>query len=271
MFMPNAVHASSLVPEASRSDPRMNAHRGATRAPHTGGLPIYLSIAVHLGLAAFGARYVRAARAVTARPAIESAIEVSTQEQVPVVLPVAPGPAENVPQSHPSPATHMDSRPVSAAVSAADVERNEGSTTAPDVVVAQPTVAAPRFSLAVASVMGNSSSAATTAAFGVGSSQAASAGPLVESEVDTPAKLLRGASPAYTAAAQAAGIEADVPFELVVDEGGSVHSSRPLVHVGYGLDEAALGAVRGYRFTPARRAGKSVAVRMRWVVRFELR
>jgi len=40
---------------------------------------------------------------------------------------------------------------------------------------------------------------------------------------------------------------------------------------GYGLDEAALTAIRAYRFSPAVRAGRAVPVRMRWVVQFRLR
>jgi protein TonB len=95
--------------------------------------------------------------------------------------------------------------------------------------------------------------------------------PISEGIADAPAKLVAGAPPAYTAAAQAAGVEADVPLEIVVDSAGSVQSARVLGHAGYGLDEAALGAVRGYRFAPARRAGKAVAVRMRWLMRFQLR
>jgi protein TonB len=89
--------------------------------------------------------------------------------------------------------------------------------------------------------------------------------------VEAPAKLASGAAPRYTAAAEAAGIEAEVPLEIVIDARGSVESARALSHVGYGLDEAALAAVRGYRFSPARRAGEPVPVRMRWVMRFQLR
>jgi len=37
------------------------------------------------------------------------------------------------------------------------------------------------------------------------------------------------------------------------------------------IDEAALRGVRAYRFSPARRAGKALAVRMRWLMRFQLR
>ncbi|MEP7052416.1 MAG: TonB family protein [Pseudomonadota bacterium] len=95
--------------------------------------------------------------------------------------------------------------------------------------------------------------------------------PFPEAAVDTPAKLQTGSPPSYTPAAEAAGVEAELPLEVVIDAGGAVQSARALEHVGYGLDEAALAAVRRYRFSAARRAGNAVAVRMRWVLRFQLR
>jgi TonB family protein len=95
--------------------------------------------------------------------------------------------------------------------------------------------------------------------------------PLAETSVDVPAKLLAGGTPSYTRDAEAAGIEADVPLEIVVDATGSVVGARALTPVGYGLDEAALQSVRGYRFSPAQRGGKAQAVRMRWLMRFQLR
>jgi protein TonB len=95
--------------------------------------------------------------------------------------------------------------------------------------------------------------------------------PFSESQVDRPAKQQSGAPPSYTAAAEAAGVEVELPLELVIDRSGAVQSARTLQHVGYGLDEAAVAAVRRYRFSPAWRAGKPVAVRMRYVLRFQLR
>ncbi len=126
------------------------------------------------------------------------------------------------------------------------------------------------FTLTVAKTTGSASPR-------VGSSTVASPGgdfttaPVSSASVDIPAKLRAGNVPAYTAAALAAGIEVSVPLEIVVSEGGVVTSVRELEHVGYGLDEAARQSVLGYRFAPALRGGKPVAVRMHWLMRFQLR
>ncbi len=91
-----------------------------------------------------------------------------------------------------------------------------------------------------------------------------------ETGVSSRARLLRGAPPEYPAAARAAAVEAKLPLDIVVDPSGSVVEARLLDHAGYGLDEAALRAVRAYRFAPAQRDGRGVRVRMRWVVDFRL-
>ena len=71
--------------------------------------------------------------------------------------------------------------------------------------------------------------------------------------------------------ARQAEIEVDLPLEIVVDASGRVTSARGLSRAGYGLDEAALSAIRGYRFSAALRDGHPVPVRMRWTVQFRLR
>jgi TonB family protein len=139
--------------------------------------------------------------------------------------------------------------------------------------MAAPAVPSPRFVMVVApaSRAQNGTSAGSAVAAAATAGESAAAEPAAEALVDTPAKLLAGASPSYTLEAQAAGIEADIPFEIVVDSTGAVLSARALAHVGYGLDEAALRSVRAARFSPARRAGKALAVRMPWLMRFQLR
>jgi protein TonB len=94
---------------------------------------------------------------------------------------------------------------------------------------------------------------------------------VAERDVDVPARLLAAAPLAYPPAARQSEIELDFPLEIVVDASGRVVSARASSHAGYGLDEAALEGIRGYRFSPAMRAGRPVAVRMRWIVQFRLR
>ena len=118
-------------------------------------------------------------------------------------------------------------------------------------------------------VLGSGTSAAV-ASPASGSSEGENA-PFAERQVDSPAKLRSGAAPSYTAAAESAGIEAELPLEVVIDRAGAVTAARALEHVGYGLDEAALAAVKRYVFSPALRAGRPVSVRMRWLLRFQLR
>jgi TonB family protein len=92
-----------------------------------------------------------------------------------------------------------------------------------------------------------------------------------EADVSAPARLLSSAPVVYPAAARAAEIEVDLPIEIVVGTDGRVSAARPLMRGGYGLDEAALQALRAYRFSPARRDGRPVPVRMRWTIQFHLR
>jgi protein TonB len=146
----------------------------------------------------------------------------------------------------------------------------ERPTAAPDVSASAD--ASPHFVMTVAPSATLSSGLTSAPATGIQTNAALEApAPVQESAVQTPARLQAGNAPSYTAAALSAGIEADVPLEIVVSEAGTVQSARGVEHVGYGLDEAALQAVRNYRFTPALRGGKAVPVRMHWLMRFQLR
>lgn len=142
---------------------------------------------------------------------------------------------------------------------------------APIVAAAEPAAPTPHFAMTVGAVSRAPASAPAAAGAAEGGGPVASAAPVPESAVDVPAALLAGSAASYTREAEAAGIEANVPLEIVVDRFGAVSEARVLSHVGYGLDEAALRAIRGYRFAPARRAGQALAVRMRWLMRFQLR
>ena len=94
---------------------------------------------------------------------------------------------------------------------------------------------------------------------------------LPESQVSAPARVVSIASVVYPIEARAAEIERDVPLDIVVDRTGAVVEARALSHEGYGLEDAAVRAIRSYRFSPAEREGHAVRVRMRWTVQFRLR
>lgn len=64
--------------------------------------------------------------------------------------------------------------------------------------------------------------------------------------------------PAYPDEARAAGIEGRVRVEISVDSDGEVVDVRVLEGLGHGLDEAALDAVRRWRFEPAMHCGRAV-------------
>ncbi len=154
-------------------------------------------------------------------------------------------------------------------VAVARTGSNAGGPDVPPAVVAASGRAAPRFFMAFGTMPTETGGRSK-----VGGSGAEEDGEdtetYPESVVSSRAHLLEGRAPEYPAAARAAAVEAELPLEIVVDALGSVVDARLLRHAGYGLDEAALRAVRSYRFSPARRAGREVSVRMRWVVDFRL-
>ena len=262
--------ASVCASPAQSSRPTEPERRGANVSGGT--VALTLSLVCHVGLALFAAHHdPKTAIAPEFTPA---AIELDTAEfELPVDVeapPTSAAPASPVLRpSIPSPVAHSVARAAPPAHARVDTD-----TTKPEPEpepVARTVVSddgGPHFKLTVASTSGttNGSSAPSTFA-----TSAMGSAPLPAASVDTPARLRAGNVPAYTAAALAAGIEANVPLEITVREDGTVSNARGLEHVGYGLDEVARQSVLGYRFTPAARSGRAVAVRMRWLMRFQLR
>ena len=91
-----------------------------------------------------------------------------------------------------------------------------------------------------------------------------------EAALDARPRLLAWRAPRYPDAAASAGVEVDVPVDVVIDTGGAVTDVRLPDHFGYGLDEAAVAAASSYRFSEPRKAGRPVRVRMRCTVIFRL-
>jgi len=75
----------------------------------------------------------------------------------------------------------------------------------------------------------------------------------------------------YPTEAKKKGIEGVVVMDLLIDDNGRVRDVVFIEGPGNGMNEAALSAVRGFRFHPATsEEGKPVAVRIRYGYRFVL-
>ncbi len=94
--------------------------------------------------------------------------------------------------------------------------------------------------------------------------------PVPEQRVSSPARLARGGTPPYPPVAREEGVEGDVVLELVLSTAGTVDSVKLIKGAGHGLDDAAMAAVRNYRFSPATKDGRPVRVRMHWTMQFRL-
>ena len=147
---------------------------------------------------------------------------------------------------------------------------NASAAAAPAGPLAPDDDAPPRFALSAGTIASTPSIVSTGAPSAAGR-PSDEPGPFGEGDVNVPARLVARSPLVYTPAARQAGIEIDLPVEIVVDATGRVVAARALGHAGFGLDEAALRAIRAYRFSPAIRGGRPVPVRMRWPVQFRLR
>jgi protein TonB len=74
----------------------------------------------------------------------------------------------------------------------------------------------------------------------------------------------------YPEEARRRGVQGAVVFDLLIDQSGVVREVKLLDGPGYGLNEAALGAIRSFKFLPAEVEGRAVAVRIRYAYRFVL-
>ncbi len=204
-------------------------------------------------------------------PAALQLVDIQTTSSVVVAAapvpspPPAPTSVPALPVAPPRP-SRLTSAPVTRPARTVASPGTKGAPTASDpggdvpALVAAPDDAPPTFVMALP----------------VGSSPASQGGGAPSDEVvderavSTRAEVASGPLPVYPRAARAAGIETDVPVELVVNAAGEVVDARIVRPVGYGLDEATLDAIRRYRFKPAQREGRAVAVRMLWTMQYRL-
>ncbi|MBI1859862.1 MAG: energy transducer TonB [Deltaproteobacteria bacterium] len=74
----------------------------------------------------------------------------------------------------------------------------------------------------------------------------------------------------YPPEARAKGIQGAVVMDILIDQSGAVRDAKLIEGPGFGLNEAALSAVMGFRFQPAHVGDSPVAVRIRYAYRFVL-
>ncbi|HEX2674460.1 MAG TPA: TonB family protein, partial [Polyangiaceae bacterium] len=89
-------------------------------------------------------------------------------------------------------------------------------------------------------------------------------------EAVEPPELQQAVDPIYPEEALAQGIEGTVVLRLTIDVEGHVVEADVAESCGHGMDQAAQSAALGFRFTPARRGGRSVSARILYRVPFKL-
>lgn len=109
------------------------------------------------------------------------------------------------------------------------------------------------------------------AGVGPGAGGGAGGGPYRVGSGISPPAIQQEVKPVYTADALRREVEGDVVLEVVVLASGAVGEIRVVRSLGHGLDEAALTAMRQWRFHPARRQGVAVDVVVEVAMEFRLR
>lgn len=82
--------------------------------------------------------------------------------------------------------------------------------------------------------------------------------------------VIHSVDPEFTPEARTANFQGSVTIQLIVDSQGNPQNIHVVRHLGMGLDEKAIEAVRQYRFKPAMYEGHPVAVQLVIEVEFHL-
>lgn len=251
------------------------------------------SIVLHAGIAmALVAGGGGHARASVSLPVASLEVEVAPVE-APLLEAVTETPAEKRHDEHVPTHTHAypvapshDAHPHDPSLrhdmpSLAPADHDHEAAPAPAAGVAEaPAAVLPTFSIASGAgllatsgqVSANAAgTGAATAPPGAGTSAGSDDAIVNASGVHVAAKLVASVVAAYPAGARSDDVEGDVGVEIVVDREGRVIDARVARPAGHGFDDAALAAIRRYRFSPAQRDGHAVRVRMPWSVQFRLR
>ena len=257
--------------------------------PVIASVVLHASIAVGL-VAAIGGH----SRAGTNAPVATLEVAVDVETEAPLLAPVTPPAREEAPEPPP---THTHPYPVDPSHDAHPHDPSLHHTEAAPAhhhdhddddhhPAAEPAQAAPamtsegaglpHFTIASGSgaPMGAHVAAnATGTAGGTGTATSGAGDDVIvpAASVQVAAHLVRSVTAAYPVHARADDEEGEVGLEIVVDREGRVVDARVSRPAGHGFDEAALVAIRAYRFSPAMREGHAVRVRMPWTVQFRLR
>lgn len=86
----------------------------------------------------------------------------------------------------------------------------------------------------------------------------------------TAPEVIHSVDPEFTPQARAANLQGTVSIQLIVDPQGNPQDVHVVRHLGMGLDQKAIDAVRQYKFRPAVYRGHPVAVQMIVDVAFHL-
>ena len=92
----------------------------------------------------------------------------------------------------------------------------------------------------------------------------------VQVQVDQGPRVLRKVDPKYPEVARRAQKEGVVTLEFTVDVDGKATDIKVAEPKGFGFDEAAIEAIKRWRFTPAKKDGENVPMRVRQRIRFNL-
>jgi protein TonB len=89
-------------------------------------------------------------------------------------------------------------------------------------------------------------------------------------QVDSEPQVMSEVKIPYPDEARRAGIEGTVTLSITVDNEGRVVAAKIVKGQGYGLDEAALTAIKRFRFKPAVKNGEAVSTEMKYSYTFLL-
>ncbi|MCI5072749.1 TonB family protein [bacterium] len=82
--------------------------------------------------------------------------------------------------------------------------------------------------------------------------------------------LIKKVTPVYPKKAKDSGFETTVELNVLIDEKGIVRLVKLVDDPGMGIGQAAIEAMRQFKFKPAKIAGKPVAVEIRYEIEFEI-